>query len=65
MSLSFVTFFGAGLFSLLLATTVAEAGGRGRLFEKPDQDGDGAVIREVWHVAPERHQRKAPKEPVE
>jgi len=43
MSMSFLTFFGAGLCTLMLATTVAEADGRGRLFEKLDMDNDGLV----------------------
>jgi len=43
MSMSFLTFFGAGLCTLMLAATVAEADGRGRLFEKLDLDKDGLV----------------------
>ena len=43
MSMSFVTFFSAGVCTLLLATTMAEADGRGRLFEKLDLDDDGLV----------------------
>ena len=45
MSMSFLTFFTAGFCALLLAATVAEADGRGRLFEKMDRDGDGLVTR--------------------
>ncbi len=43
MSMSFLTFFSAGLCALLLATTMAEADGRGRLFERLDLDNDGLV----------------------
>ncbi len=43
MSMSFVTFFSAGVCALLLATTMAEADGRGRLFKKLDLDDDGLV----------------------
>ena len=45
MSMSFLTFFSAGLCALLLATTMAEADGRGRLFERLDLDNDGLVTR--------------------
>jgi Ca2+-binding EF-hand superfamily protein len=43
MSMSFLTFFSAGVCTLLLVTTMAEADGRGRLFEKLDLDDDGLV----------------------
>ena len=47
MSASFLTFFSAGLCTLLLATTLAttlaEAGGRGAMFDKLDLDKDGLV----------------------
>lgn len=45
MSISFLTFFSAGLCALLLATTMAAADGRGRLFERLDLDNDGLVTR--------------------
>jgi len=45
MSLSFLTFLTAGLCSLLLATTMAEAEGRGRLFERLDRNDDGLVTQ--------------------
>lgn len=45
MSASFLTFFSAGLCTLVLATTLAEAGGRGAMFDKLDLDKDGLVTR--------------------
>ena len=41
MNASFLTFLSAGLCTLLVAATLAEAGGRGQLFDRMDQDGDG------------------------
>ena len=45
MNASFLTFLSAGLCTLLVAATLAEAGGRGQLFDRMDQDGDGLVTR--------------------
>ena len=45
MNASFLTFLTAGLCTLLVAATLAEAGGRGRMFDRMDQDGDGLVTR--------------------
>jgi Ca2+-binding EF-hand superfamily protein len=45
MSASFLTFSIAGLCTLLLATALAEAGGRGAMFDKLDLDNDGLVTR--------------------
>jgi len=45
MNAGFLTFLSAGLCTLVLVATLAEAGGRGRLFDRMDQDGDGLVTR--------------------
>jgi Ca2+-binding EF-hand superfamily protein len=39
--------------------------GTGHWIERVDGDGDGAVSREEWRVAAERHKRRAPEESAE